>query len=339
VLLSSTPEDSLPGPASVGIDVRVTSAKAIVTTVAPASGAARAGVRPGSRIVAIDDVLVETWTAADETTDSRERDVQIWRHVYRALHGATGSTAALRVRRPDGVEDTVRVAREIEPGEIVSLGNLPPVRVRTDVRELRTARGRTAGLIVFNVWMAAAGPTIDAAVDRFRHADGLIFDLRGNPGGLLRMISGVAGHIMEDDTRPLGTMQTRLAPLELPVNPRLSTADGRRVTPYGGPVAVIVDELSASASECFAGGLQSLGRVRVFGRQSMGRVLPATTKALPLGDVLMFAVGDFVTPTGRRLEGSGVVPDEAQPLSIADLAAGRDAPLDAALQWIDRRSP
>ena len=67
----------------------------------------------------------------------------------------------------------------------------------------------------------------------------------------------------------------------------------------------------------FAGALQSLGRARVFGRQTMGQALPALTKTLPNGDVLLYAVGDFVTSTGRRLEGAGVMPDEQLPLSIA----------------------
>ena len=49
----------------------------------------------------------------------------------------------------------------------------------------------------------------------------------------------------------------------------------------------------------------------------------------------MYAVGDFVTSTGQQLEGTGVVPDQAVPLTIAGLAAGRDAPLNAALAWID----
>jgi C-terminal processing protease CtpA/Prc len=49
----------------------------------------------------------------------------------------------------------------------------------------------------------------------------------------------------------------------------------------------------------------------------------------------MYAVSDFVTSTGRRLEGEGVVPDEVQPLSIEALAAGRDLALEAALRWID----
>jgi C-terminal processing protease CtpA/Prc len=50
----------------------------------------------------------------------------------------------------------------------------------------------------------------------------------------------------------------------------------------------------------------------------------------------MYVLGDFVTSTGRRLEGDGVIPDEVVPLSIAGLAAGRDATLDAALAWLDK---
>ncbi len=133
-------------------------------------------------------------------------------------------------------------------------------------------------------------------------------------------------------------MQTRQAPLQFKVNPRLVTPDGRRVTPFSGPVAILVDELTASTSEVLAGALQSLRRARVFGRQTMGQVLPASTKKLPNGDVLMYAIGDFVTSTGQRLEGVGVIPDEVIPLSIPALAAGRDEALEAALRWIDTRA-
>ena len=66
------------------------------------------------------------------------------------------------------------------------------------------------------------------------------------------------------------------------------------------------------------------------------QALPASTRRLVNGDVLEYAVGDFLTSRGRSLEGAGVVPDDAQPLSIATLASGVDAPLAAALAWIDR---
>ena len=69
------------------------------------------------------------------------------------------------------------------------------------------------------------------------------------------MMSGIAGHFFADPATLLGRMQTRQGQLEFRPNPRLSTIDGRRVTPYAGPVALLVDDLTASASECFAGAL------------------------------------------------------------------------------------
>ena len=86
---------------------------------------------------------------------------------------------------------------------------------------------------------------------------------------------------------------------------------GERVKPFAGPVAILVDAMSGSASECFAGGMQSIGRARVFGQTSMGQALPALFDRLPNGDVLIHAYGDFVTADGTRLEGRGVVPDQA----------------------------
>ena len=130
--------------------------------------------------------------------------------------------------------------------------------------------------------MAQIDKPIADAVDEYRHADGLVIDLRGNPGGLAAMVQGIAGQFMTDDTAVLGKMRMRDTELTFHPNPRLSTSDGRRVLPFSGPVAVLVDDLTGSASECFAAGVQSLGRVRAFGRQTMGAALPAQTRRLSL---------------------------------------------------------
>jgi len=125
--------------------------------------------------------------------------------------------------------------------------------------------------------------------------------------------------------------------LRFAANPRLVNGAGERVEPYAGPVAILVDSMTGSASECFAGGLQSLGRARVFGQTSMGQALPAFFDKLPNGDVLIHATGDFVTSDGTRLEGRGVIPDEPVTIDRRDLLAGRDATLARALDWIDRQ--
>jgi carboxyl-terminal processing protease len=219
----------------------------------------------------------------------------------------------------------------------VVLGDLPPMMARVNTQSVETRGGRAVGVIGFNVWMTSVNDPIARAIDRFRVAKGIVIDLRGNPGGLAAMISGVAGHLFATPEL-LGRMKTRQSDLEFRANPRLVTPDGVRVEPYAGRVAVLVDELTASASECFAGALQSLGRARVFGRRTLGQALPASTRRLTNGDLLMYAVGDFVTATGRRLEGDGVRPDVEVPLSIASLRAGRDDTLEAALRWLDSPS-
>jgi carboxyl-terminal processing protease len=207
--------------------------------------------------------------------------------------------------------------------------------VRVSSFPARTPAGKSAGVIGFNVWMTPVNGPFQQAIDTFRAADGLVIDLRGNPGGLAAMIMGLSGYFLSD-RQTLGVMKTRESELKFVSIPRLVDGSGHRVEPFDGPVAVIVDRLTGSASECFAGGLQSLGRVRVFGETSMGQALPALFDRLPNGDVFIHAWGDFVTGTGVRLEGRGVVPDEAVPTTREALLGGHDRPLDAALAWIDR---
>jgi carboxyl-terminal processing protease len=115
----------------------------------------------------------------------------------------------------------------------------------------------------------------------------------------------------------------------------LVDTSGKRVRPFGGPVAILVDEVTASASEVFTGGLQEYGRVRVFGRTSAGQALPAIYQELRNGDYLYRPISDFVTPKGVRFEGRGVVPEEIVPLDRASLLAGKDVTLERALRWID----
>jgi carboxyl-terminal processing protease len=333
VLLAETADNIVSGPASVPIDIRILNGEVIVTRVTDPSGA-KAGLVPGQSIVTIDGADVAALVARAQGSDRRARDLDAWRLATQRLYGEETSTAALAVRDAAGVRHDVRVSRSMGAGETLKLGNLPPLRVAFEQREARTPAGKRAGVIWFSVWMTPVSDPFEHAIDAFRHADGLVIDLRGNPGGLAAMMRGIAGHFV-DQPLVLGKMHTRQAELAFVVNPRTVTADGRTVRPFAGPVALIVDELTGSTSETFAGGLQSLGRVRVFGRPSMGQALPALTRQLPNGDVLMYAVGDFVTSTGKRIEGTGVIPEAIVPLSPKALAAGHDEPLEAALRWVD----
>lgn len=324
------------GPGDAGLEIRVLGGEFVVLRVAPGSGAARVGFRPGWILRRINDVqLAELLARMPVELNAANRHLRAALIAQSLLDGAEGST--VRAHADDGrgrvKQYTITLTRV--QGEPVNFGNLPRVYTRFE-QELDTAGGASIGYIAFSSWMPSIMRHFDSAVDAMRQADGIIIDLRGNLGGVGGLVMGTAGHFL-DERISLGTMRMRNGDLRFVANPRRVTADGRRVVPFAGPVAILTDGLSASTSELFAGGMQDIGRARVFGDTTAGQALPALMERLPDGDVLYHATADLLTPSGRRLEGVGVAPDTVIALSRDDLLAGRDAPRLAAMRWIARQ--
>jgi carboxyl-terminal processing protease len=268
--------------------------------------------------------------------EPRGRQLYAWMSAAGALRGQPGSR--VRVRFLDGGNRAVTrelTLREPRGVQMVKFGNLPPLAVSWGSRRLQGPEGTTAGLIRFSYWMPPVVERLNAAMDSLRDTDGIVVDLRGNLGGVGAMAPGFAGHFL-DRVDTLGIMRTRTGTLYLVSYPRTVDTQARPVRPFAGPVAVLTDAMSASTSEFFAGGLQQLGRVRVFGEPTAAQALPAYAQKLPDGDVLMHAVADFTGKTGKRFEGLGVTPDVAAPPTRDALLAGRDPALEAALAWIAR---
>lgn len=342
---------------TVGVDVRLIDDRVVVRAVEPDSSAAAAGVRPGWTVERVDQLDAETALAdVPAGLEGAWMTFVATQTVATLLDGAEGETKSIRFRNQNDQPVDLELTLLPIPGDVVRFGGLPALHARLTSRwiaaeELATAELATTeasgaaarpagdelsiGLIAFNIWMVPVAAPFHQAIDTFREADGLIIDLRGNPGGIGALAMGLAGHFC-DTPLSLGTMRTRGGDLEFRANPRRTDVAGERVEPYAGPVALLIDEMTGSTSEVFAGGLQCHGRVRVFGTRSAGAALPAQMSTLPNGDTLLHAIADFTTPDGTRLEGRGVVPDENVPLTRADLLADRDAPLLAALRWIDR---
>lgn len=320
-----------------GLDVRLVGDAIVVTSVEPQSKAQAAGVKPGWKVVAFAGTPVEP-LLGELPAEIRTRQVEAWRMAQERLRGTPGSNARVTFEDEAGHSRDVVLERETEAGQPVTVGHLPTMYVRVESERRALAGGRTAGIIRFNVWMAAVDREFQKAMDSLRDTDGIVIDLRGNPGGLAAMLMGISGHFV-NERKVLGTMRTRETELRFVANPRLVSAAGQRVQPFAGPVAILVDAMTGSASECFAGGMQGIKRARVFGQITMGQALPALFDKLPNGDVLIHAYGDFVAADGTRLEGRGVVPDEIVPLTRESLASGQDRTLDAALHWIAESRP
>jgi carboxyl-terminal processing protease len=101
---------------------------------------------------------------------------------------------------------------------------------------------------------------------------------------------------------------------------------------------VLVDELSASSSEEFAGGLQAIGRAVVVGGRTRGSVLIADFAQLPNGATFVYAVALTRLADGTMLEGRGVIPDIEVELDRDLLLQGVDLQLEAAIEYIERKT-
>ena len=327
-------------PGDAGMELRLVGGRFLVTRVAPGGAAEAAGVKTGWTVEAVGDrearQVLEALRALEGKADPRAIELTGHGRMAAALNGPAGE--AVRVRFLDGADRPVvrSVARRASTATRTKFGGLPELPVRLERERLRLADGTTVGVIRFDLWMPVIARDFDAAVDELRDADGIVLDLRGNPGGVGGMAMGIAGHFI-DEARSLGTMRTRDNELRFAVNPRRVDTRGRAVAPYAGPVAILTDALSMSTTEVFAGGMQQAGRARVFGETTAGQALPAYPHPLPSGDVLMHAIASFTMPDGAPVEGKGVAPDVAAPPTRAELLAGRDPALEAATKWISER--
>ncbi|MFM7260749.1 MAG: S41 family peptidase, partial [bacterium] len=283
----STVAAAASGPGVCGLDVTMVDDAPTVLRVSEGMPAAAAGIRPGWTVVAIGavrvadqlqplrDALAREERTAPNSPHARQLRTELAISASR-LSAPAGTTLPVTFGTPEG-ERTIDVAFVPAPYGAQEFGNLPALPVEVESRVIAIpADGKPIriGVISFNIWLTGASPAIDKAMDELRPCDGIVIDLRGNPGGLGVMSTGVAGHFLAEPAS-LGSMIGRDNTLQFNAMPRKVSAAGKRVRPYSRPLAILVDARSASTSEVFAGGLQDIGRARIFGETSAGMALPA----------------------------------------------------------------
>jgi carboxyl-terminal processing protease len=309
------------GPASPAVTVRWIEDAPVVVEAAPP-------VVVGSVLRAIDGRPLGPLVAETRArTEPHAVPLAVARAVAARLSCARpGLTRTLDLVEPGTAEATVRtVPCQLPEGERVTLGNLRNLVTRVEHRML----GDDVGLLAFNVWMLPMVERVEAAMVELRRQGmrALVLDLRGNPGGVGAMAVPVA-RLLLSERASLGTLRFRDFEQELVVLPS---------TPgFSGPVAVLVDEGTASTSEIFVVGLRDLERITVVGaRASAGAALPSVIEAMRDGSLLQSVVADHRSPRGTVVEGKGVVPDVVVPETREAIAAGRDPVLDAAREHLE----
>ncbi len=298
-----------------------------VTSVDAESGAWWAGVRPGMLLLEVDGESARA-VYGRLRAEARDGSTEQQRHrlaARRLLAGEPDSAVRLAFERADGsrLEATLRRTLFTQP---------PRVAHR------RLPDG--TGYLRLTAWTERLRGRVIAALAELKDAPALVIDLRGNGGGSGDMAHEVARQFFEGE-RPAGRMLTRTG---RPVTLGFGLIEVVKLQPvikgtglYRGPVAILVDAGSGSASELFTGLLQAHQRVTVVGRVSCGCLLGFLGyAALPGGGRLAYSELGVVLPDGRRIEGTGVVPDVPVPLTLEDLRQGRDRTLEAAVAALAR---
>lgn len=312
---------------SIGIDLRIVDDQAVITRVESGSKAAAAGLRTGFVIKEVGRMPVEQIIQrfAKSKQSPSLINLYITRSVLGRIEGKAGT--AVRIVYLDERDQAREANIEREPfkGEMSpAMGNFPPQYMEFESKRL--AGG--IGYIRFNIFVIPMMEKIKSAIRQMSDAPGIIIDLRGNPGGVGGMATGLAG-VLESKQTSLGVMKMRTGHVNFAVFPQSET--------YAGRVAILIDGSSASTSEVFAGGMQDIGRAVVVGERSAGAALPSIFEKLPTGALFQYAIADFKTPKGLLVEGHGVVPDKEVKLMRRALLEGRDTQLEAAIEQITKK--
>jgi len=256
-----------------GIGAQVAIRDEQLTIIAPIadSPAAKAGIRAGDVVLEIDGSPTMEMSLAEAVLNIR---------------GPKGTSVSLLIRHQG----------ETEPEEIEIVRakiELPSVRfeMREDIAYINITyfSGRTNEELL---------PVLENLVEE--EARGIILDLRSNPGGILKIVVGVASRFLSEGV-VVNVVDNQGKRTALEVRPSEVTTDL--------PMVVLVDSFSASGSEVLAGALQDYGRATIAGSQTFGKGSVNILRQLKDGSGLYLTTARWLTPDGRPIEGKGIKPD------------------------------
>jgi carboxyl-terminal processing protease len=271
----------------------------ILTIIAPLEGtpAEKAGLMAGDKILKIDD----------ESTVNLSIDEAVSR-----IRGKKGTEVKLTIFR-NGDEES----RDITvPRAVIQVKS-----VRYEMKE----NG------IFYVRLNQFGEETDAEFARAlivasrENTRGIILDLRNNPGGLLTQAVDIASVFLPQDT---------VVVIEEDADGKREEMRAKRGQELVGlPVAILINEGSASASEILAGALrENREDVRLIGKKSFGKGSVQEYVNVTRDTAVKITIAKWLTPNGNQINNVGIKPDEEVGLKREDVEAGRDPQLDKATE-------
>jgi carboxyl-terminal processing protease len=295
----------------IGVEVALESGAIIIISPIDASPAARAGIRAGDQIVAVDGQAVEGAALADSVA---------------RIRGAPGTIVNLSVSRQSAAAPLeFAIERAIVSVHSVRYELLEPGYGYLRISQFSETTGPDVGQALGALQQQAAG--------RLR---GIVLDLRNNPGGVLDAAVEVSDAFLERGI--IVTAEGRAPEASF----RMDAVAGDLA--HGARIAVLVNEGSASAAEIVAGALHDNGRATLFGRKTFGKGSVQTVLPLADGQALKLTTSRYFTPSGVSIHQRGIepdvpLPDVAPPNDPHVPLAERDSDVHAAVAWLKNENP
>ncbi|UFX83444.1 S41 family peptidase [Candidatus Absconditicoccus praedator] len=209
------------------------------------------------------------------------------------IRGEEGTKVELKIsREEDGERETFTV--EVERAEV----NVPSVR-----GEKKDLNGNTAGYIQISIFGEDTQEALSNVIQDLQEEtlDGIILDLRGNGGGFLPMAVEIASYFLPEGDTIVTTDYT------------IQPGDEYNSSGYhqlqDKPVVILVDQISASASEIIAAALRENLDSQIVGEKTFGKGSIQTLHDFQDGSSLKYTMGKRFTPSGETVEGEGLEPD------------------------------
>ncbi|MFW6414387.1 MAG: S41 family peptidase, partial [Verrucomicrobiota bacterium] len=280
-----------------GIGVVVTLEEGVLTIVAPIEDTpgSRAGLRAGDQIIGVDGEEIEEGKLAK---------------IVPRLKGEPGTVVELKIYRPETEETLVK-------------------KIERAVIEVPSVKGMhkyddDIGYIRITQFTDDTAVSIGETLFRWTEegVQGLILDVRNNPGGLLDAAVDVAGFFLEEGKMVVYTERQEPSRKE-----KFYTENGGKI-PADIPIVVLANEGSASAAEIIAGCLQDYERAVVVGTTTFGKGSVQNVMELADGSALRLTTAMYYTPSKRVIDNNGVKPDVEVELSQSEEEEFTDAQMD-----------
>lgn len=246
----------------------------------------------------------------------------------KSTKGITVEAAADKIRGPEGTSVNLLIKRKNEPNKLytVTRANIELKSVSTKPPKIGKVDDNLGYIRLSSFISRNASIEFQKALNEMKDKDGLIIDLRSNPGGLLTNAIYIADMLLNNKTI-------------------VSTVDkdGYKETQYSTanisttqPIVVLINSGSASASEILSGAIKDNGRGFIVGKKSFGKGLVQEINKMPDGSALHITIQKYLTPNGTDIHKKGITPDYVVDITEEDIKAERDPQLKKACEVLQQ---